>query len=135
MQQRHGLKISSCWLCADYVIPKGCFVVPFLSAVHLDESYYKESLSFNPWRWLDPETQVCYFLKSRFKPHINLEVNNMHVHVNAAKEELENEPLLLPIWWRNSVLSRSRTSSPSNLSLSALLHYNIQVSNTSAYRI
>ncbi|KAG2321837.1 hypothetical protein Bca52824_015050 [Brassica carinata] len=41
----------------DYVIPKGCFVVPFLSAVHLDESYYKESLSFNPWRWLDPETQ------------------------------------------------------------------------------
>lgn len=45
-------------LYADYVIPKGCFVVPFLSAVHLDESYYKESLSFNPWRWLDPETQV-----------------------------------------------------------------------------
>ncbi|XP_010471395.1 PREDICTED: abietadienol/abietadienal oxidase-like [Camelina sativa] len=41
----------------DYVIPKGCFVVPFLSAVHLDEGYYKESLSFNPWRWLDPETQ------------------------------------------------------------------------------
>ncbi|ESQ27853.1 hypothetical protein EUTSA_v10018455mg [Eutrema salsugineum] len=41
----------------DYVIPKGCFVVPFLSAVHLDESYYKESLSFDPWRWLDPETQ------------------------------------------------------------------------------
>ncbi|VVA95142.1 unnamed protein product [Arabis nemorensis] len=41
----------------DYVIPKGCFVVPFLSAVHLDESYYKESRSFNPWRWLDPETQ------------------------------------------------------------------------------
>lgn len=52
---------NSCWLCADYVIPKGCFVVPFLSAVHLDESYYKESLSFNPWRWLDPETQVFYF--------------------------------------------------------------------------
>ncbi|CAN8235078.1 unnamed protein product [Cochlearia groenlandica] len=41
----------------DYVIPKGCFVVPFLSAVHLDESYYKESLSFNPWRWLDTDTQ------------------------------------------------------------------------------
>ncbi|XP_010537524.1 PREDICTED: abietadienol/abietadienal oxidase isoform X2 [Tarenaya hassleriana] len=41
----------------DYVIPKGCFVVPFLSAIHLDESFYKESLSFHPWRWLDPETQ------------------------------------------------------------------------------
>ncbi|KFK41772.1 hypothetical protein AALP_AA2G170100 [Arabis alpina] len=41
----------------DYVIPKGCFVVPFLSAVHLDESYYEESRSFSPWRWLDPETQ------------------------------------------------------------------------------
>ncbi|KAL8111018.1 hypothetical protein AgCh_026689 [Apium graveolens] len=39
----------------DYVIPKGCFVVPFLSAVHLDENIYEESLLFNPWRWMEPQ--------------------------------------------------------------------------------
>ncbi|XP_043703322.1 abietadienol/abietadienal oxidase [Telopea speciosissima] len=42
----------------DYIIPKGCFVVPFLSAVHLDESFYEDSLRFDPWRWLDPENQA-----------------------------------------------------------------------------
>ncbi|XP_058075877.1 abietadienol/abietadienal oxidase [Magnolia sinica] len=41
----------------DYVIPKGCFVVPFLSAVHLDENLYKGATDFNPWRWMDPENQ------------------------------------------------------------------------------
>ncbi|CAK7338650.1 unnamed protein product [Dovyalis caffra] len=41
----------------DFVIPKGCFVVPFLSAVHLDENLYKGANSFNPWRWMDPENQ------------------------------------------------------------------------------
>ncbi|KAF3449130.1 hypothetical protein FNV43_RR09857 [Rhamnella rubrinervis] len=41
----------------DYVIPKGCFVVPFLSAVHLDENVYNGALTFNPWRWIDPENQ------------------------------------------------------------------------------
>ncbi|WCJ34754.1 Cytochrome P450 superfamily protein [Euphorbia peplus] len=41
----------------DYMIPKGCFVVPFLSAVHMDESLYKEAQTFDPWRWLDPENQ------------------------------------------------------------------------------
>lgn len=46
---------------ADYVIPKGCFVVPFLSAVHLDENIYKGALSFNPWRWMEPENQVHSF--------------------------------------------------------------------------
>ncbi|KAF5201650.1 Cytochrome p450 [Thalictrum thalictroides] len=40
-----------------FLIPKGCFVVPFLSAVHLDESFHKEALSFNPWRWMEPENQ------------------------------------------------------------------------------
>ncbi|XP_068645398.1 abietadienol/abietadienal oxidase-like [Aristolochia californica] len=40
-----------------YVIPKGCFVVPFLSAVHLDESFYKGALDFNPWRWKESENQ------------------------------------------------------------------------------
>ncbi|KAL5545239.1 hypothetical protein UlMin_009023 [Ulmus minor] len=41
----------------DYVIPKGCFVVPFLSAVHLDENVYTGALTFNPWRWMDPQNQ------------------------------------------------------------------------------
>ncbi|KAL5554471.1 hypothetical protein UlMin_041872 [Ulmus minor] len=41
----------------DYVIPKGCFVVPFLSAVHLDEIVYTGALTFNPWRWMDPQNQ------------------------------------------------------------------------------
>ncbi|KAK9266246.1 hypothetical protein L1049_000034 [Liquidambar formosana] len=42
----------------DFVIPKGCFVVPFLSAVHLDENLYKGALMFNPWRWMEAENQV-----------------------------------------------------------------------------
>ncbi|ONI09574.1 hypothetical protein PRUPE_5G245500 [Prunus persica] len=41
----------------DYIIPKGCFVVPFLSAVHLDENVYNEALTFNPWRWMDLQNQ------------------------------------------------------------------------------
>lgn len=44
---------------ADYVIPKGCFVVPFLSAVHLDENVYEGAQTFNPWRWMDPQNEVC----------------------------------------------------------------------------
>ncbi|OMO99521.1 Cytochrome P450 [Corchorus olitorius] len=41
----------------DFVIPKGCFVVPFLSAVHLDENLYKGAVSFDPWRWMDPKNE------------------------------------------------------------------------------
>ncbi|KAG8378592.1 hypothetical protein BUALT_Bualt07G0001600 [Buddleja alternifolia] len=41
----------------DYLIPKGSFVVPFLSAVHLNENLYEDPLSFNPWRWMIPENQ------------------------------------------------------------------------------
>ncbi|KEH26671.1 cytochrome P450 family protein [Medicago truncatula] len=41
----------------DFVIPKGCFVVPFLSAVHLDEKVYNEAKNFNPWRWMEPENE------------------------------------------------------------------------------
>ncbi|KAL1356236.1 hypothetical protein HN51_008235 [Arachis hypogaea] len=41
----------------DFVIPKGCFVVPFLSAVHLDENVYNGALNFNPWRWMEPENE------------------------------------------------------------------------------
>ncbi|KAB1212983.1 Abietadienol/abietadienal oxidase [Morella rubra] len=41
----------------DYVIPKGCVVVPFLSAVHLDENVYEGARAFNPWRWMDPQNE------------------------------------------------------------------------------
>ncbi|KAL4186043.1 hypothetical protein AMTRI_Chr09g31810 [Amborella trichopoda] len=41
----------------DFLIPKGCFVLPFLSAVHLDENVYREALIFNPWRWMAAENQ------------------------------------------------------------------------------
>ncbi|KZV34787.1 abietadienol/abietadienal oxidase-like, partial [Dorcoceras hygrometricum] len=41
----------------EYFIPKGCFVVPFLSAVHLNECVYEDCLNFNPWRWMAPENQ------------------------------------------------------------------------------
>ncbi|ERN10212.1 hypothetical protein AMTR_s00171p00043380 [Amborella trichopoda] len=43
---------------ADFLIPKGCFVLPFLSAVHLDENVFREALLFNPWRWMAAENQV-----------------------------------------------------------------------------
>ncbi|KAL7098176.1 hypothetical protein ACP275_09G000800 [Erythranthe tilingii] len=41
----------------DYVIPKGSFVVPFLSAVHLSENLYEDALCFNPWRWMEPQNE------------------------------------------------------------------------------
>ncbi|KAG6627171.1 hypothetical protein CIPAW_15G108000 [Carya illinoinensis] len=41
----------------DYVIPKGCSVVPFLSAIHLDENVYEGALTFNPWRWMNPQNE------------------------------------------------------------------------------
>ncbi|KAL7588287.1 hypothetical protein Lser_V15G40473 [Lactuca serriola] len=41
----------------DYVIPKGSFVVPFLSAIHQDENFHEKANSFNPWRWMDPQNQ------------------------------------------------------------------------------
>ncbi|KAI3735693.1 hypothetical protein L6452_15201 [Arctium lappa] len=41
----------------DYVIPKGSFVVPFLSAVHQDENVHEGATTFNPWRWMDSENQ------------------------------------------------------------------------------
>lgn len=41
----------------DFIVPKGSFVVPFLSAVHLDENIYPRPLSFNPWRWMDQENK------------------------------------------------------------------------------
>lgn len=48
---------ASACLAADYTIPKGSFVVPFLSAVHLNEDVYENALSFDPWRWTRPENQ------------------------------------------------------------------------------
>nr|GEU85812.1 abietadienol/abietadienal oxidase [Tanacetum cinerariifolium] len=41
----------------DYIIPRGSFVVPFLSAVHQDENFHEEAVIFNPCRWVDPKNQ------------------------------------------------------------------------------
>lgn len=41
----------------DYVIPKGWSVMPFLCAVHLNEEFYKDALSFNPWRWQETDAE------------------------------------------------------------------------------
>jgi len=35
-------------------------VVPFLSAVHLDEKVYSGALNFNPWRWMEHENEVSF---------------------------------------------------------------------------
>lgn len=32
-------------------------MVPFLSAVHLDEKVYDGATNFNPWRWMEPENE------------------------------------------------------------------------------
>eukprot|EP00253_Pinus_taeda_P015326 PITA_15326 len=40
-----------------YVIPKGWRVVPYLHAIHVNEEFYKDALSFNPWRWLEPDAE------------------------------------------------------------------------------
>ncbi|KAL0922306.1 hypothetical protein M5K25_006280 [Dendrobium thyrsiflorum] len=37
----------------DYIIPKGCKVFASFRAVHLDENYFDNARTFNPWRWLD----------------------------------------------------------------------------------
>ncbi|PKA49171.1 Cytochrome P450 724B1 [Apostasia shenzhenica] len=37
----------------DYIIPSGWQVLPVISAVHLDSSFHRASLLFNPWRWED----------------------------------------------------------------------------------
>lgn len=49
-----------CLRYVDYVIPKGSFVVPFLSAIHQDENFHEKANSFNPWRWMDPQNQVSF---------------------------------------------------------------------------
>ncbi|XP_020577151.1 cytochrome P450 90A1-like [Phalaenopsis equestris] len=35
-----------------YIIPKGCKVFASFRAVHLDENYFHDARTFNPWRWL-----------------------------------------------------------------------------------
>ncbi|CDP18448.1 unnamed protein product [Coffea canephora] len=52
----------------DYDIPKRCFVVPFLSAVHLNETVYEEALNFKPWRWMIPENQAIFSFLALFAP-------------------------------------------------------------------
>lgn len=53
----------------DYVIPKGWSVVPFLCAVHLNEEFYKDALSFNPWRWQETDAETKNWRNSeQFSP-------------------------------------------------------------------
>ncbi|CAM8995856.1 unnamed protein product [Rhodiola kirilowii] len=51
------LNADHVFIYTDYTIPKGSFVVPFLSAVHCDEELYNGAHAFNPWRWMNPENQ------------------------------------------------------------------------------
>ncbi|PKA52020.1 Cytochrome P450 90A1 [Apostasia shenzhenica] len=37
----------------EYMIPKGCKVFASFRAVHLQEDYYENARSFNPWRWMN----------------------------------------------------------------------------------
>ncbi|KAH1198472.1 hypothetical protein GmHk_18G052044 [Glycine max] len=38
-----------------------CFVVPFLSTIHLDENVYSGALNINPWRWMERENESILF--------------------------------------------------------------------------
>lgn len=46
---------------AGYTIPKGWKVFASLRAVHLNQEYYKDARSFNPWRW-----QVIIYKPEKF---------------------------------------------------------------------
>ncbi|KAH8483004.1 hypothetical protein H0E87_027667 [Populus deltoides] len=74
----------------DYVIPKGCFVVPFLSAVHLDENLYMGASTFNPWRWMEPENQLKEDRMSFF-PSARL-VNGFQIRL-TSRHHLDSESL------------------------------------------
>lgn len=69
---------NSLYFYADYVIPKGCFVVPFLSAVHLDENVYNDALAFNPWRWMDGKNQVRLY-SSSILLHTDMKIVHYHL--------------------------------------------------------
>ncbi|KAL0318711.1 UNVERIFIED_CONTAM: Abietadienol/abietadienal oxidase [Sesamum angustifolium] len=74
----------------DYIIPKGSFVVPFLSAVHLSESVYEDALSFNPWRWMKQENQVSHISTPK-RREIGGAVHILHhseVGVGFVREQL-----------------------------------------------
>ncbi|KAK1282585.1 hypothetical protein QJS10_CPB22g00281 [Acorus calamus] len=55
----HGLSSTSSVIIYkdDYVIPKGCFIVQFLSVVPLDETLYNGAVNFNPWRQMNPDNK------------------------------------------------------------------------------
>ncbi|RWW54868.1 hypothetical protein BHE74_00038558 [Ensete ventricosum] len=80
----------------DLSIPKGFFVVPFLSAVHRDESIYPEALSFYPWRWMDQENKVCglpssppLFLKGKEVR----EYTNLNRKWGKGKDKIDDEDI------------------------------------------
>lgn len=70
---------------SDYVIPKGCFVVPFLSAVHLDENIYEKATTFNPWRWMEPQNPVSiyfYTLTTILSTYFENALTHVHAHTH-----------------------------------------------------
>lgn len=44
-------------------------MVPFLSAVHLDENVYSEAVNFNPWRWMEPKNEVSLHNILMYRAH------------------------------------------------------------------
>ncbi|GLJ24904.1 hypothetical protein SUGI_0476500 [Cryptomeria japonica] len=40
-----------------YHIPKDSIIFLFTSAIHLDEKYYSEPFTFNPWHWKSCNTE------------------------------------------------------------------------------
>ncbi|THG01791.1 hypothetical protein TEA_006137 [Camellia sinensis var. sinensis] len=75
-----------------YVIPKGCFVVPFLSAVHLDENLYEGAITFNPWRWMDPLNQAKTSISSKCKGFLGPPTLSEVSALYAFKETINEDP-------------------------------------------
>ncbi|THF96266.1 hypothetical protein TEA_000204 [Camellia sinensis var. sinensis] len=90
---------SGCWcnatldrMLARYVIPKGCFVVPFLSAVHLDENLYEGAITFNSWRWMDPLNQGSAMKGGRSKTKTKRTDSKLSVKRGAPSEKAGKKP-------------------------------------------
>ncbi|KAL4322120.1 hypothetical protein AHAS_Ahas14G0178700 [Arachis hypogaea] len=91
----------------DFVIPKGCFVVPFLSAVHLDENVYNGALNLNlcSYAWLfclhgfdDKLDRACILNSTRLKlksPKDSSYLPNLQVQaIREVWDVLSNEEVV-----------------------------------------
>ncbi|KAL8161023.1 hypothetical protein V2J09_012512 [Rumex salicifolius] len=43
----------------EYTIPKGSKVFASFRAVHMNEDYFKDARTFNPWRWQSENGAIC----------------------------------------------------------------------------